>query len=149
MSTVSSPALPLIQVENLNFSLSSLSGKVDILKNINFQVDEHETIAIVGASGSGKTSLLMLLAGLERPTQGLIHIHQHDLSLLDEDGLAIFRRDHIGIVFQNFHLVSTMTALENVALPLELAINNDGSQNKFDMAKVILERIGLGHRLHH
>jgi putative ABC transport system ATP-binding protein len=102
-------------------------------------------VGIVGPSGSGKTSLLMLLAGLERPTAGNLHVAGRDLGALDEDALARFRRDEVGIVFQAFHLVPTMTALENVAIPLEFA----GRRDAFDRAAASLTEVGLGHRLEH
>lgn len=139
---------PLIKVQDISLTLPSLGGAVDILKNISFEVNLGDQVSIVGPSGSGKTSLLMVLAGLERCNKGQIFIAGQDFSLLNEDELAKFRRDTIGIVFQNFHLISTMTALENVALPLELA----GAKlhaNPLHSAQKILERLGLGKRLHH
>ncbi|WP_456316563.1 ABC transporter ATP-binding protein [Teichococcus cervicalis] len=102
-------------------------------------------MGLVGPSGSGKTSLLMLLAGLERPSGGSLRVAGQDLTKLDEDGLARFRREHLGIVFQAFHLVPTMTALENVAVPLEFA----GRADAFERARAALGRVGLGHRLDH
>ena len=104
-----------------------------------------ETIGLIGPSGSGKTSLLMTIAGLERPSRGKISIAGTDLASLNEDGLALFRRKTIGIVFQNFHLIPTMTALENVAVPLELAEIRDATAR----AREALEAVGLGHRLGH
>ncbi|WP_456316671.1 ABC transporter ATP-binding protein [Teichococcus aestuarii] len=106
---------------------------------------QGEAVGLVGPSGSGKTSLLMLLAGLERATGGGLRVAGTDLGRLDEDGLARFRRDHLGIVFQAFHLIPTMTALENVAVPLEFA----GRADAFERARVALGRVGLGHRLEH
>ncbi len=102
-------------------------------------------MGLVGPSGSGKTSLLMVLAGLERASAGKVHVDGHDLTALDEDGLARFRRDSLGIVFQNFHLIPSMTALENVALPLEFA----GQRDAASRAEASLRAVGLGHRLTH
>ena len=104
-----------------------------------------ETVGIVGPSGSGKTSMMLLIGGLERQTAGRISVAQQDLAVLDEDDLARFRGDHIGIVFQNFHLVPTMNALENVAVPVELA----GMDSPFDRARQALGSVGLDHRLTH
>jgi putative ABC transport system ATP-binding protein len=118
---------------------------VSILRGIDLTIDQGETVGLVGPSGSGKTSLLMLVSGLESPTSGLIRVGGYDVSALDEDQLAEFRRDEVGIVFQNFHLVPTMTALENVALPLELG----GRDGAFEQAKTWLERVGLGERVTH
>ena len=118
---------------------------VNILKGISLQVEAGERVGLVGPSGSGKSSLMMLMGGLERQTGGHIRIAGHDLSKLDEDGLARFRRDNVGIVFQNFHLIPTMTALENVALPAEFA----GRDDSFELAAEGLKAVGLGHRLEH
>ncbi|MDR6291953.1 putative ABC transport system ATP-binding protein [Inquilinus ginsengisoli] len=109
------------------------------------RVGAGEVVSIVGPSGSGKSSLMMLLGGLERPTKGRIAVAGRDLTALGEDALALFRRDHVGIVFQNFHLIPTMTALENVAIPLEFA----GTADAFDRAAERLRAVGLGHRLTH
>ncbi|MEZ0262063.1 MAG: ABC transporter ATP-binding protein [Alphaproteobacteria bacterium] len=125
--------------------LKSDAGEVHILKDINLNLEQGRTVSITGPSGSGKTSLLMVLSGLERPTGGKITVAGQDLSAMGEDGLAAFRRDQIGIVFQNFHLIPTMTALENVAVPLELR----GEKDAFEKAKAALEQVGLGHRLTH
>jgi putative ABC transport system ATP-binding protein len=118
---------------------------VNILKGISLKVEAGERIGLVGPSGSGKSSLMMLMGGLERQTSGRIIVAGQDLSVLDEDGLARFRRDRVGIVFQNFHLVPTMTALENVALPAEFA----GRSDAFERAEAGLKSVGLGHRLEH
>ncbi|HTJ64439.1 MAG TPA: ATP-binding cassette domain-containing protein [Alphaproteobacteria bacterium] len=118
---------------------------VNILKGISLQVEAGSRVGLVGPSGSGKSSLMMLIGGLERQTGGRIAVAGQDLSRLNEDGLARFRRDNVGIVFQNFHLVPTMTALENVALPAEFA----GSADAFDRAAEGLKAVGLGHRLDH
>jgi len=118
---------------------------VNILKGISLQVEAGERVGLVGPSGSGKSSLMMLLGGLERPTGGTVRVGGQDLAVLDEDGLARFRRDNVGIVFQNFHLVPTMTALENVALPAEFA----GKDDAFERAEAGLKAVGLSHRLEH
>ena len=140
-----SAAVPLVRLDGIELSLESAAGKVDILRGIDLSVGRGETISVVGPSGSGKTSLMMVIAGLERQTRGRVEIDGRGLLALDEDALARLRLGHIGIVFQNFHLVPTMTALENVAIPRELA----GSAAAFDEAAETLERVGLGHRLGH
>jgi putative ABC transport system ATP-binding protein len=118
---------------------------VQVLRGVDLTVAAGEAVGIVGPSGSGKTSLLMLLAGLERPTGGKLSVAGRDLGGLDEDALARFRRQEVGIVFQAFHLVPTMTALENVAVPLEFA----GRRDAFERAAAALKDVGLGHRLEH
>ena len=120
---MSSPPLsdPAIDLTQVHLSLGSAAGPVNILGGIDLRVQAGETVGLIGPSGSGKTSLLMIIAGLERATAGRVVVAGEDLSVLGEDGLAAFRGRRIGVVFQNFHLVPTMTALENVALPLELA----------------------------
>ncbi len=140
-----SAAAPLVRLDRIELSLESAAGTVDILRGIDLSVGRGETISVVGPSGSGKTSLMMVIAGLERQTRGRVEIDGRGLLALDEDALARLRLDYIGIVFQNFHLVPTMTALENVAIPRELA----GSAAAFDEAAETLERVGLGHRLGH
>jgi putative ABC transport system ATP-binding protein len=138
--------LPLvINLSSLTLSLPSSSGPVNILRGIDLQVAVGETVAIVGPSGSGKSTLLMSIAGLERASSGQIVVAGETLNSMGEDALARFRRDHVGIVFQSFHLLPTMTAVENVALPLEFA----GMNNAFARARTGLEAVGLGHRLHH
>lgn len=139
---LSDPAIDLAQV---HLSLGSAAGPVNILGGIDLVVRAGETVGMIGPSGSGKTSLLMLIAGLERATSGRVVVAGEDLSTLDEDGLAAFRGRRIGVVFQNFHLVPTMTALENVALPLELA----GAGEAFNRARDMLDAVGLGRRLSH
>lgn len=136
---------PIVTLQGVDLKLKSDAGEVHILKDIDLQLEQGRTVSITGPSGSGKTSLLMVLSGLERPTGGKIIVAGQDLSGMGEDGLAAFRRDQIGIVFQNFHLIPTMTALENVAVPLELR----GEKDAFDKAKAALEQVGLGHRLTH
>ena len=140
-----SAAVPLVRLDGIELSLESAAGKVDILRGIDLSVGRGETISVVGPSGSGKTSLMMVIAGLERQTRGRVEIDGRGLLALDEDALARLRLGHIGIVFQNFHLVPTMTALENVAIPRELA----GSAAAFDEAAETLERVGLGQRIGH
>lgn len=136
---------PLIEAKGLVFTAAAISGPVQVLRGVDLSVAAGEAVGIVGPSGSGKTSLLMLLAGLERPTGGALSVAGRDLGALGEDDLARFRRDEVGIVFQAFHLVPTMTALENVAMPLEFA----GRRDAFDRAAVALKEVGLGHRLEH
>jgi putative ABC transport system ATP-binding protein len=139
------PGSPLVLLEDVALTLASAAGPVDILRGVSLGIDPGETVALVGPSGSGKSSLLMVLAGLERPSRGRIVLAGHDLGALDENALARLRRSHIGIVFQSFHLLPTMTALENVAIPLELA----GERDALAAAEVALARVGLGHRLGH
>lgn len=136
---------PLLKAEHLSLTLKSPAGAVSILKDIDLEIGAGETVSIVGPSGSGKTSLLMLLAGLETVTSGDLHILEKNLRQMNEDELAAFRCGQIGIVFQNFHLVPTMTALENVALPLELA----GISDPYGKAERVLRDVGLEHRLSH
>jgi len=134
-----------IQLDDIHLRLSSNAGEVNILRGINLDIKRGETIGLVGPSGSGKTSMLMVIAGLERPTDGVVRVAGNDITHLNEDKLALFRREHTGIVFQNFHLVPTMTALENVALPLEFA----GRAHAFEAAREQLDAVGLGHRVEH
>ncbi len=124
---------------------SAASAGLDIVRGMSLQVGAGESVGIVGPSGSGKTSLLMLLAGLERPTRGQVLVDGIDLGTLDEDALARFRGRRIGIVFQSFHLIPTMSALENVAVPLELSGTRDAER----IAEAALRQVGLGHRLGH
>ena len=134
---------PVYDLQDVTLSLEGNAGPVDILRGISLQVTQGESIALTGASGSGKSSLLMVMGGLERATSGSVMALGHDLSELREDGLARFRQGRMGIVFQSFHLIPTMTALENVATPLELS----GAEDAFDRARAELEAVGLGHRL--
>jgi putative ABC transport system ATP-binding protein len=129
----------------VSLTLSTRAGPVEILKHVSLSVDAGESVAIVGPSGSGKTSLLMVMAGLERATGGSVKVAGHELAGLGEDALALIRGANIGIVFQSFHLVPTMTALENVALPLELA----GRRDAFVAARALLDEVGLAHRTDH
>ncbi|MEO3474681.1 ABC transporter ATP-binding protein [Roseomonas sp. CAU 1739] len=135
----------LILAADLHFKVRAQSGEINILHGIDLAVGTGEAVGIVGPSGSGKTSLLMLLAGLDRPTGGTLSVAGHDLTRMDEDALAVFRRETVGIVFQAFHLIPTMTAIENVAVPLEF----DGRTDAFDRAEAALRSVGLGHRLTH
>lgn len=136
---------PLINLQNVGLTLDSRAGAVKILDGIDLVVGEGETVAIVGPSGSGKTSLLMLIAGLEQATTGRIVVAGHDFTRMGEDALARARGGAIGIVFQSFHLVPTMTALENVALPLEFR----GEAGALERAESVLGEVGLSHRLVH
>jgi putative ABC transport system ATP-binding protein len=136
---------PAIVLEDISLTLSSAAGPVAILANVSLSIDEGETVALLGPSGSGKSSLLMVAAGLEAPTAGRAIVAGTDITRLGEDALARFRRDAVGIVFQSFHLIPTMTALENVAVPLELA----GAADAFARARIELEAVGLGARLEH
>jgi len=134
-----------INLNNVRLSLDSASGTIEILRGINLTISQGETVSVIGPSGSGKTSLLMVMAGLEPATDGEVIINGQSLLGFNEDTLAEFRRDHIGIVFQSFHLVPTMTALENVALPLEFA----GYSPAFERAEAELSAVGLDQRLTH
>jgi putative ABC transport system ATP-binding protein len=135
----------MVEIKDLHLSLVGGAGPVNILRGVDLAVASGETISIVGQSGAVKTTLLMALSGLEKPTSGLVRVAGVDLTTLTEDGLARFRREHVGIVFQSFHLVPTMTAVENVALPLEFA----GASNPEEQAKAALKKTGLGDRLDH
>ncbi|MEE8253919.1 MAG: ATP-binding cassette domain-containing protein [Hyphomicrobium sp.] len=136
---------PIVALEQVRLTLTSRAGPVEILRDVSLDVEEGQSLAIVGPSGSGKTSLLMVVAGLERATSGGVRVAGHDLTRLNEDKLALVRGANIGIVFQSFHLVPTMTALENVALPLEFA----GDSNAFEIARALLEEVGLTPRVDH
>ncbi|MDX1427885.1 ABC transporter ATP-binding protein [Salegentibacter mishustinae] len=135
----------ILNVRNLEKSYSSGSKKLKVLQDINFEVEEQKTFAIVGPSGSGKTTLLGLCAGLDRPDSGSINLCGSELSTLGEDKRALLRNKHIGFVFQDFQLLPTLTALENVAVPLELQGNKDASK----IGKELLTKVGLGDRIHH
>jgi putative ABC transport system ATP-binding protein len=145
MSTSLHSGGPLVVLEDVHLTLGSAAGPVNILRGVSLEVGTGETVSIVGPSGSGKSTLMMVLGGLERPSAGRVRIDGKDLGALGEDALARFRRGRIGIVFQSFHLIPTMTALENVAIPLEL----DGSRDAFAAAESGLAAVGLGHRLSH
>ncbi len=135
----------ILSLSDLSVRLTASAGPVDVLRAIDLELSAGETVSIVGPSGAGKTTLLMVIGGLERASKGRITVAGIDLADLDEDGLAGFRARHVGIVFQSFHLIPTMTALENVATPAELAGNADA----LDRAREELEAVGLGHRLRH
>lgn len=139
------PADKALSLQDVTLTLDGPHGPVNILKGINLEVNAGETVSIVGASGSGKTSLMMVLAGVEKATSGRITVSGTDITDFSEDALAQFRQKHVGIVFQNFHLIPTMTALENVALGLEFA----GEDHALTRAKEALEAIGLGARIDH
>ena len=132
-------------MSGLRLTVPSAAGPVNVLRGIDLDVAAGQAVAIVGPSGSGKTSLLMVLAGLERPSAGSVRLDGHELAGMDEDALARLRRRLVGIVFQSFHLIPTMTALENVAVPLELA----GAADAMARAAESLRAVGLGHRLTH
>jgi putative ABC transport system ATP-binding protein len=136
----------IISLEKVSLTLPGPSkNPVHILHEISMQVHREETISVVGPSGSGKTSLLMLIAGVERATGGRIEVAGQDITHLSEDRLAEFRRRHVGIVFQNFHLIPTMTALENVSVALEFS----GQENAAALAEKHLKAVGLGKRIDH
>ena len=140
---------PLIKATNANLRMQSGDVELHILNDINLQVDAAEVVAIVGPSGSGKTSLLMVLSGLEKATSGNILVAGQNLSQLNEDQLAIFRRKNLGILFQNFHLISSMSALENVALALEIAETGMRRTDINEAAASALNEVGLGERTEH
>jgi putative ABC transport system ATP-binding protein len=136
---------PLIAVSHLYKSVTDATGTLDILRDIDFTLNPQQTVAIVGASGSGKSTLLAIMAGLDTPSQGTVHLAGQDMFALNEDDRAGLRSQHIGFVFQSFQLLSALTALENVMLPLELA----GHPEPKPVAKDILVRVGLAERLNH
>ena len=135
----------IIRLDNIHLTLTSRAGPVEILRGVSLDIAQGQSTAIVGPSGSGKTSLLMVMAGLEKATRGKVMLNGRDISNLGEDDLAQHRGRDIGIIFQSFHLVPTMTALENVALPLELA----GVSNAFETARTLLDDVGLSPRVDH
>ena len=141
----STAQLPAIELKDVSLTLRSAAGPVDILLGVSLTVGAGTSIALVGPSGSGKSSLLMVAAGLERPSGGQIVVAGTDITRLGEDAAARFRRGTVGIVFQSFHLIPTMTALENVAVPLELA----GAPDAFDRAQAELRNVGLCKRVEH
>lgn len=136
---------PILSLRNVSLSLLGNAGSIDILHDISLDVTTGESLGLIGPSGSGKSSLLMLMGGLEMATQGQIIALGQDLTDQNEDQLALFRRDNMGVVFQSFHLIPTMTALENVATPLELAGHGDA----FERAAAELNAVGLGDRMDH
>ena len=135
----------IISLQGVSLSLPSSAGLVHILKEIDLEVFKGETVGLIGPSGSGKSSLLMLMGGLEQATCGKVDVLAQDLTRLSEDSLARFRRSHMGIVFQSFHLIPTMTALENVLTPLELA----GISDAMERAEAELAEVGLAERMRH
>ena len=137
--------VPVMSLTNATLSLKGNAGRVDILRGISMDVQPGETLGLVGPSGSGKSSLLMLMGGLEQATSGQVTALGQNLTAMSEDQLALFRRDNMGVVFQSFHLIPTMTSLENVATPLELA----GAHDAFTRAMAELEAVGLGSRADH
>jgi len=137
--------MPALSLQDVRLTLNSLAGPVEILSGVSLEVAAGETVALTGASGSGKSSLLMVAAGLEKPSSGRVAVTGADITGMGEDALARFRLGRVGIVFQSFHLIPTMTALENVAVPLELA----GAADAFDRAEAELRRVGLILRTDH
>ncbi|MBZ0209442.1 MAG: ATP-binding cassette domain-containing protein [Hyphomicrobium sp.] len=135
----------MVVLKDVRLTLTSRAGPVSILRDVDLDAREGQSLAVVGPSGSGKTSLLMVTAGLERATSGKVQVAGHDLAGMSEDELALMRGAEIGIVFQSFHLVPTMTALENVALPLEFG----GVPDAQATARELLQEVGLGHRTDH
>ncbi|MBL8698702.1 MAG: ABC transporter ATP-binding protein [Alphaproteobacteria bacterium] len=135
----------IVELRGVHLKLESQAGEVNILRGLDLTVNRGEALAVTGPSGSGKSTMMMVMAGLERASQGVVTVAGQDLGALDEDGLALFRRRRVGIVFQGFHLIATMTARENVAIPLEFA----GEADAFARADKALESVGLGHRLTH
>ncbi|MDP7385908.1 MAG: ABC transporter ATP-binding protein [Nitrospinota bacterium] len=136
---------PLVLLDDIHLTLTGASGPVKILRGVDLRLSPRETLSVVGPSGSGKTTLLMVISGLEKPTSGRVLVAGRDLGPLDEDELARVRREHIGIVFQSFHLAPTLTALENVALPLEFV----GAKDALARAAESLEAVGMGGRVKH
>ena len=136
---------PIVSLRDLSVTLTGAAGAVEVLRDVDLDLAPGESVSVVGPSGAGKTTLLMVVGGLERPTKGRAEVAGEDLGALDEDALARFRGAHVGIVFQAFHLIPTMTAIENVAAPRELA----GAPDAFDRAREELAAVGLDHRLGH
>ncbi len=136
---------PIVRLTDVHLDMASDAGTVNILRGITLAIAAGEITAVVGPSGAGKSSLMMVAGGLERATSGKVEVAGNDLGPMGDDDRARLRRDHIGIVFQGFHLIPTMTAHENVALPLEFA----GRSDAFEQAEVALKRVGLGHRIGH
>jgi len=132
-------------LQDVHLTLESAAGEVNILRGISLEVEQGEAVGIIGPSGGGKSTMMMVIAGLERASSGQVETAGIELSQMDEDALALFRRDNVGIVFQDFHLIPTMTALENVAVPLEFADIEDADERARDR----LAAVGLDHRLEH
>ena len=136
---------PIISLQNVSLTLKGNAGNVNIIKNISLKIDQGESIGLIGPSGSGKSSLLMLAGGLERASSGEIEILGQVITEMSEDKLSKLRRNNVGVVFQSFHLIPTLTALENVATPLEISF----SKNPNKHAIMALDRVGLSHRADH
>jgi putative ABC transport system ATP-binding protein len=136
---------PAVNLERVHLTLEGPAGPVNVLRGVDLSITAGTTVGVVGPSGSGKTTMLMVMAGLERITSGTVKVAGQDFAGLSEDELALFRRNTVGIVFQSFHLIPTMTALENVAVPLEFA----GRRDAFERAEAQLKAVGLGHRIGH
>ena len=136
---------PIIDLQNVHLSLGKDAARVHILKGVTVAIEKGKAVGLVGPSGSGKSTLLMVMSGLERADSGTVRIAGEDLGPLSEDALALFRGKNVGIVFQSFHLVANMTALENVAIPLEL----QGDSHAYEKAQRELQAVGLGERLSH
>ncbi|SDR29090.1 ABC transporter ATP-binding protein [Pseudovibrio sp. Tun.PSC04-5.I4] len=134
-----------LDLNGVHLSLGHGAGRTHILKGVSLSIGTGESVGLVGPSGSGKSTLLMVMAGLERSDEGTVKAAGQELGSMSEDELARFRGQNVGIIFQSFHLVPNMTALENVAVPLELS----GDPKAFERAKEELEAVGLGHRLNH
>ena len=135
----------MVLLQGVELTLKSDAGEINILRGVDLSVEHGESVGVVGPSGSGKTSMIMVIAGLERISSGRISVASREISALGEDALAVFRRDEVGVVFQSFHLIPTMSALENVGVPMELA----GRSDAFERAEQALGDVGLSHRLQH
>ena len=135
----------MVLLQGVELTLKSDAGEINILRGIDLSVELGESVGVVGPSGSGKTSMIMVIAGLERISSGRISVASREISALGEDALAVFRRDEVGVVFQSFHLIPTMSALENVGVPMELA----GRSDALERAEQALSDVGLSHRLQH
>jgi len=136
---------PAISLQNVSLTLKGNAGNVNIIKNVSLDLHKGESIGLIGPSGSGKSSLLMLAGGLERASSGKITIFNQVLTGMSEDRLSKLRRNNVGVVFQSFHLIQTLTAQENVATPLEISF----SKNPVERAMKALDRVGLSHRANH
>jgi putative ABC transport system ATP-binding protein len=145
MPELSPSQVPMIELRDVHVTLGSAAGPVKILRGVDLEIPSATSVSVVGPSGSGKSTLLAVIGGIERPTSGRVMVDGQDLGALGEDDLATFRGRRIGILFQSFHLIPTMTALENVAVPLELA----GAQDAFARARERLAEVGLGARASH
>ena len=144
-SSAATPSRPAIELRDVHLSLGRAAARVHILKGVSLEVASGEAVGLVGPSGSGKSTMLMVMAGLERPDSGVVRLDGQDIGAMSEDALARFRGARVGIVFQSFHLIPTMTALENVAIPLEL----QGRADAGAIAARELRAVGLGERLSH